>query len=143
MITLKSNSPGLKYSWLVFVLKFMLFDTSIVTPAFFLFSCNTLFHTLMFSLWFFLDLIWVSWRHCVSGFFFLIYLATLCLLIGAFSHSGLKLLMVCTYCHLFILFWLFCNSFVFLLFFSLSSLVIWWLSLVLCLDSFLFFVFVL
>ena len=87
MITLIPNSQGLKYSWLVFVLKFILFDKSIATPAFFLFSCNTLFHTLMFGLVF-------CFRSDMSllkaGSCFCIYLATLCLLIGAFSHSGLK-----------------------------------------------------
>ena len=70
----------------VFILKSILSDTSISTPAFFWFPCawNNFFHPFTFSLYVFLGLKWVSCRQHIYGSCFCIHSASLCLLVGAF-----------------------------------------------------------
>ena len=83
-----------------------------------------------------LDLKWVSRRQHVYGSCFCIHSATLCILIGTFTPFIFKVIidMYVLIAILFIVSGHFCSTF--LLFLPLlSSLVIWWLSLVLCLDS--------
>lgn len=79
MITLKSNSQGLKYFWLVFVLKFILFDTSILTP----FARNTFFYPLPLNL-----CVFTSEKYFFQAVFGLIFVSilTMCLVIGTFNN---------------------------------------------------------
>ena len=76
-----------------FVLKSLLCDTSIVTPAFFslLFAWNIFFNPYTSILCMSLGLKWVSCRRHIDGSCFFIHSATLCLLIGAFSTFIFKL----------------------------------------------------
>ena len=77
----------------VFILKSILSDISIATPAFFLFpfAWNIFFHHLTFSLCVSLDLKWVSCRQHVDGSCSF-HSATLCILIGAFSALTFKVI---------------------------------------------------
>ena len=70
-----------------FILKFILSDMSIATPAFFwsLFAWNIFFRPLTFNLYVSLEVKWVSWRQHIYGSCFCIHSASLCLLVGTFS----------------------------------------------------------
>ena len=74
-------------SWTFFILKSILSDMSIATPAFFWFpfAWNTFFHPLTFTLYVSLDLKWVFCRHLIYGSWFCIPSGSLCLLVGALS----------------------------------------------------------
>ena len=121
-----------------FILRSILSDMSIATPAFFWFQFarNIFSHPLTFNLYMSLEVKWVYWRQHICASCFCIHLASLCLLVVAFSPFTFNYWCVHSYFH-------FINCFVcvfvglfsplLLLFFSL---VIWWLSLVLCLDWF-------
>ena len=77
----------------------------------------------------------LDWNPWWVSFFF-IHSATLCLLIGEVSSFIFKVdQQVCIYSILFIVSWLFWNSFILLLLFLLVT---WWFSVVTCWDSFLF-----
>ena len=66
----------------------------IATPAFFcfLFAWNIFFHPLTFSLHVSLGLKWVSCRQHISGSYFCIHSASLCLLVGAFNSFTFKVI---------------------------------------------------
>ena len=72
---------------IVFILRSILSDMSIATPAFFCFpfAWNIFFHPVTFCLYVSLGLKWVSFRQHIYGFCFCIHSATLCLLVGAFN----------------------------------------------------------
>ena len=80
--------------FMAFVLKSILSDMSIATPAFlsFLFTWNIFFHPLTFNLYVSFVLRWVSCSQHVVSSCFLIQSATLCLLIGAFSPLTFKVI---------------------------------------------------
>jgi len=127
-----------------FILKPILSDMSIATPAFFwfLFAWNSFFHPLTFNLYVSLEVKWVSWRQHIYGSCFCIHSASLCLLVGLFSPLTFKVIIdnVYSYCH-----FINCFGFVFVALFSpllllLSPLMVWWLSLVLYLSWFFLFV---
>ena len=86
-----------------------------------------------------LDLKWISHRQHIYESRVFIYSGTLCLLIGTFSSSTFKVIIdnACTYCQIVASCLFFCSSFSPFLLLLFSSLVIWWLSLVLDFDSFL------
>ena len=124
--------PGMKNATLAFLF------------CWFPFAWNRWFHALTFSLYVSLYLKWVSFREHIDRSCFCIDSAHLCLSVGAFSLFTFKII-ICIYlfiyCH-------FLNCFEFVdvdigLFSSLtlllSSLVIWWLSLVCFGLLFLFF----
>ena len=96
------------------------------------------FHPLTFSLCISLNLKWVSCRQHLFGSCFYIHSATLCVLIGAFSTFTFKGIidMYVIIAILLIILELFCGPLYFPFFFC--SLVMWWLSLELYLDSFFF-----
>ena len=77
-----------------FILKSILSDMSIATPAFL--SCplawNIFSHHLTFNLCVSFALRWVSCRQQIEGFCFFIKYVTLCLLIGAFSPLTFKVI---------------------------------------------------
>ena len=77
-----------------FILKSILSDMSIGTPAFFWFpfAGNIFFHPLTFSLYVSLGLKWVSCRQHMYGSCFCIYSASLCLLAGAFNPFMFKVI---------------------------------------------------
>ena len=119
----------------------VLSDLSIPTPAFFwfLFAWSIFFHLFTFSLYVSLDLKWVSYKQYIYGSCFCIHSVSLGLLVGPFSLFTFKVII-----NMYVLI-VFLFGFVFVsLFPSLpllfSSLVTSWLSLVLCLDCFFFFV---
>ena len=122
-------------------IKSILSDMNTGTPAFFLFpfACNTSFHPLNFSLYVSLRLKWVSCKQYIYGSCFCFHSAILCLLVGAWNPITFNVIMdkyvLITNSRLFwiIILGLFSS---FLLLFS--SLMICWLSSVLCLDSFFF-----
>ena len=74
-------------SWTFFILKSILTDMSIATPAFFWFpfAWNTFFHPLTFTVYVSLDLKWVFCRNLIYGSWFCIPSGSLCLLVGALS----------------------------------------------------------
>ena len=77
-----------------FILRFILSDMRIATPAFFCFpfAWNILFHPLTFSLYISLGLKWVSCRQHIHGSYFCIHSASLCLLVRAFSTFTFKVI---------------------------------------------------
>ena len=113
---------------------------SIAIPDFFwfLFTWNTFFYPLIFSLYVSLELKWVSWRQHVYRFCFCIHWANLCLLVGAFSPFTFKVIVeMYVLTAILLTVWDLVLLVFFLPFFC--SLVVWWLSLVLCLDCFFLF----
>ena len=76
-----------------FVLKSVLSDMSIVTPAFFwsLFEWNMIFQSFTFSLYVSLVLRWVLVDN-IQGSCFYIHSASLCLLVGAFNPFAFKVI---------------------------------------------------
>ena len=80
-------------------LKSILSDMSIATPAFFPcpFAWKICFQPFTFSLCRSSVLTWVSCRQHMCGSCFLIHSAILCVLIGAFNHLHLRLLLIGTY----------------------------------------------
>ena len=87
------NYPSVSL-FMAFVLKSILSDISIATPAFFFcpFTWNIFFYPLTFSLCRSFFLRWVSCRQHMCGSCFLIHSATLCLLIGAFNPFTFKVI---------------------------------------------------
>ena len=77
-----------------FVLKSILSDMNIVTPAFFqsLFAWNIFFHPFTFSLYVSLVLRWVSCRQHIQGVLFCTHLASLCLLVWSFNPFTFKVI---------------------------------------------------
>ena len=132
-----------------FILKSILFTLSITTLAFFWLpfeGIEILFSIPSRSVCLSLDLKWVfvgkTWFFVLFCFILSVELPYLCLSIGALNLFTFKLII-----DGYVLIAIFVNYFliVFVLLpcsflFPLSSLVIWWLSWALCLDSFLFFV---
>lgn len=151
VVCLSFGEKGNRNMWVVWEFgskdkNFFLPYMSIATPAFilFLFALNIFLNLLTFSLYVSLYLKWVSFREHIDRSCFCIDSAHLCLSVGAFSLFTFKII-ICIYlfiyCH-------FLNCFEFVdvdigLFSSLtlllSSLVIWWLSLVCFGLLFLFF----
>ena len=80
---------------IVFILKSILSDRRISTPAFLWFPLvwNTFFHSLTFSLYVSLGLKWVSCRQHIYGSCFCIQPASLCVLVGAFNPFTFKFIM--------------------------------------------------
>ena len=123
-----------------------LFCLSIATTTFFLFAWNIFFHPLTFSVYVSLELKWVSCRQhiqicvcvcvCVCVSCFCIHSASLCLLVGSSSLLTFKAIIDM---YVFIALSLIVLD-VFCLLFFFCSLVVWWLSLVLCLSCFFLFV---
>ena len=123
----------------------------IATPAFicFPFACNIFFHPLTFSLYVSLGLKWVSYRQHMYGSCFCIYLASLCLLVGAFNPFTFKVIIdIYVPIAIFLIVWgWLCRSFpslLFLAYISPSNIVVnlvWWHWILLtftCLKSYLF-----
>ena len=79
---------------IVFILKSILCDMRIATPAFFRFplAWNVFFHPLTFSLSVSLGLKWVSYRQRIYGSCFCIHSASLCLLVGGFNPFTFKVI---------------------------------------------------
>ena len=78
----------------VFILKPILSNRSVTTPAFFwcLFTWNVFFHPLTFSLCMSLHLKWVSCRQNIHGSWFCIHSASVCLLVIAFNSFSFKVI---------------------------------------------------
>ena len=107
--------------------------------SFDLFACYTFFHPLSFSLYLFLGLKWVSCKQHINGSYFCIHSASPCLLVGAFNPFTFNVIMdKCVVIAIFLVI-LDCYFGSFILPLLFSSLVICWLSLVLCLDWFFMF----
>ena len=81
---------------ILFILRSILSDIRIATPAFFCFpfAGNIFFYPLAFSLYVSLGLKWVSYRQHIFGSFFLIHSASLCLLVGAFNPFTFEVIIV-------------------------------------------------
>ena len=79
---------------IVFILKSILSDMIIATPAFFLFpfAWNIFFHPLTFSLYVSLGVKWFSCRQQIYRSCFCIHSASLCLLFGAFNPFSFKVI---------------------------------------------------
>ena len=79
---------------LFFILRSILSDMRITTPAFFCFpfAWNIFFHPLTFSLYVSLGLMWVSYRQHIYGSCFFIHSASLCLLVGTFNPFTFKVI---------------------------------------------------
>ena len=90
-------------SLVIFILRSILSDMRIATPAFFCFpfAWNIFFHPLTFSLYVSLGLKWVSCRQHIYGSCFCIHPASLCLLVGAFNPFTFKVItdIYNSYCH--------------------------------------------
>ena len=78
-----------------FILKSILSDMSIASPAFsrFPFACNIFFHPLTFSLYVSLGLKWVSYKQHIYGSCFCIHSVHLCLLVRAFNPFTFSVIM--------------------------------------------------
>ena len=117
---------------------------SISTKVFFWFPFvwNTFLHPFIFSLCVPLGLKWVFCGQHIYSSYLCILSASLCILVGALNLLMFKLIidMYVLTAILLIVLDLFLEAFFSLIFFSLlfPCLVIWWLTLVLCLDSFFF-----
>ena len=110
---------------LVFILKSVLSDMRVATPAFFQFpfAWNTFLHSLSFSLYRALDLKLVSCRQYVHRFCFYIHSDNLCLLVRAFNPFAFKVIIdifVSTTIFLIVWDWS-CRSFFFSLFLDYIS----------------------
>lgn len=102
----------------------------------FSFAWNSFFYPFIFSWCVSLNLKWVSSRLHIYGSCFCIYTATLCLLTREFSQFTLKVIIdMYVLIAIYIIVFVFFPPFLLLLF---SPLVIWFISLVLCLISFSF-----
>ena len=77
-----------------FILRSILSDIRITTPALFCFpfSWNIFSHPFTFSLYVSLGLKWVSCRHHIYGSCFCLHSASLCLLVGAFNPFTFKVI---------------------------------------------------
>ena len=121
-----------------FLFYFKVYFVCMIIPSpalfWFPFAWNIFFYSFTFSLYVCLDLKCASCRQHIYRSCFYIHSASLHLLVGVFNPFKFNVI-ICSYC-------LFLNCFKFILvgIFSLpllfSSLVIWWLSLLLCLDCF-------
>ena len=89
----KQEWPSLSL-FTAFVLKSILSDMSIATPAFFwsLFAWYIFFQPFIFSLYVSLVLRWVSCKQHIEGSCFCIHWASLCLLVGAFNPFTFKVI---------------------------------------------------
>ena len=83
-------------SLVIFILRSVLSNMRITTPAFFSFpfAWNICFHPLTFSLSASLGLKWVSGRWHIYGSCFCIHSASLCLLVGAFNPFTFKVILI-------------------------------------------------
>ena len=93
---------------LLFILRSILSDMRIATPAFFCFSFawNMFFHPLTFSLYVSLGLKWVSYRQDIYGSCFCICSASLCLFVGAYNPFILKVIIeMCVPIAIFLIVW--------------------------------------
>ena len=84
-----------------FILKSILSDMSIASPAFsrFPFACNIFFHPLTFSLYVSLGLKWVSYKQHIYGSCFYIHSVSLCTAVFLFSLINLLFLSFYIYIH--------------------------------------------
>ena len=83
----------LSLSLVIFILRSILSDMSIATPAFFCWNIwNIFFHPFTFNLYVYLGLKWVSFRQYIYGSCVYIHLAHLCLLFGAFNPFTFKVI---------------------------------------------------
>ena len=98
-----------------FILRSILSDMRIATPAFFCFpfAWNIFFHPLTFSLYVSLGLKWVSHGQHIYWFCFCIYSANLCLSVGAFNPFTFKVIIdMYVLIAIFLIVWgCFCRSF--------------------------------
>ena len=103
---------------LFFILRSVLSDMRIATPAFFCFpfAWNVFFHLLTFSLYVSLGLKWVSCRQPIYGSCFYIHSASLCLLVGAFNPFTFKVVIDI---YMFLLYFLNCLGLILQTFFLL------------------------
>ena len=127
------------HSLSVVVLKSILSHRSIATLAFswFLFAWKMFFRPFTFSLCIFLHLKWVSCRQHIDGCYVFIHSATHCLLIVELSTFTFKVT-IDRYVLILILIVFVCFVLPLFFIFMLSSFVVWWFSLVVCLHFFLF-----
>ena len=122
-----------------FVLKSILSDMSVATPAFLscLLAWNIFPYPFTFNLYVSFVLRWVSCRQHIEGFCLFIHSATLCLLIGAFSPLTFKVIIDRW---LFIAIWTSCSSWFygspFFLSFFLSFFFVGWSPVIICLSVF-------
>ena len=90
-------------SLVIFILRSILSDMRIATPAFFCFpfAWNVVFHPLTFSLSVSWGLKWVSCGQHIYVSYFCIHSASLCLLVEAFNSFIFKVIngYMCFYCH--------------------------------------------
>ena len=101
-------SPCLQQWVIFFILRFILSDMKIATPAFFCFpfAWNIFFHPLTFSLYVSLCLKWVSGRQYIYVSCLCIYSASLCLLVGSFNPFTFKVIIdICVPIGIFIMIW--------------------------------------
>ena len=126
---------------IVFVSKSILSDISIDTPAFFWvqFTWNIFFHSFNFSLCVALDLMSVSYKQIYMSLIF-VYIQTVYIFSGVFNPLMFKVIINMYVLNAILLFWIHFHRFFLALSLLLPSLVIWWLTLMLCLDCFYFFV---
>ena len=100
-----------------FILRFILSNMRIATPAFFCFpfAWNIFFHPLTFSLYVSWGLKWVSYRQHIYGSCFCIHSASLCLLVEAFNPFTFKVIIdIYLPITIFLIVWgWFCRSFFF------------------------------
>ena len=108
--------PSLSHA-ILFILRSILSDMRIATPAFFCFpfAWNIFFHPLTFNLYVSLCLKWVSCRQHIYGSCFCIHSASLWLLVGAFNPFTFKAIIdICAPIAIFLIVWdWFCRSFFF------------------------------
>ena len=103
-----------------FILRSILFDMRIATPAFFCFPFaeNKYFHPVTFGLYVSLGLKWVSYIQHIYRSCFCIHSASLCLFVGAFNPFTVNYWHICSYCHflncLGLILYIFFSSLVFL-----------------------------
>ena len=78
----------------LFILRSILSDMGIDTPAFFClpFACNIFFHTFTFSLYVSLGLKWVSCRQHTYWSCFCVHSSSLCLFVGIFNPFTFKVI---------------------------------------------------
>ena len=102
-------------SLVIFILRSILFDMRIATPAFFCFpfAWNIFFRPLTFSLYVYWGLKWVSCRQHIYGSCFCMHSSSLCLLVGAFNPFMFKVIIdIYVSIAIFLIVWdCFCRSF--------------------------------
>lgn len=129
--------------WLCLLLQF-LSDINVATHVlfWFLLAWNIFFHPFIFNLWVSFKLKWVSYRQYTVGSCFLTHSATVCLLIGEFKLFTFKVMCNDTDKNLLPLCSLFSDCSSFVAFFLSFRFWVDDLFVVVCFDSFLFFIYV-